>query len=288
MKKIIISLAILLTCISTSFAQYLEVSDAISISRSKKVTTTEIVKDGESLKTIVADSDASTPTSTKLTVVQFTAEEIPKVSITDIRREDVSHKWLKLDDKTWVTKEAGKYWFDAETTGYGKLDPDTGRITIFNFNSKLIVEVGAQPVDPDINPIDPDIEPDVEPDVDPTPDPDAVINPIKIDGNSLLIVLESQLRPTLPEAQQAVLNSETVRMYLNSVTAKDAQGNSQWRIFDPDTVFPSNTTNPFKAALERPRTSDPWIIISTKTGGYEGRLPENVSDMMELLKKYFN
>lgn len=117
----------------------------------------------------------------------------------------------------------------------------------------------------------------------PAPGPAA---PIEGDGNRVLIVYESG--DPLPAPQAAVITSGILRDYLDAKCAKDQFNPAgAYRIWDKDQQLTHPSVSPsWKAAMQRPRQSLPWIIISNGKTGFEGPLPADVPQTLALLKKY--
>ena len=121
--------------------------------------------------------------------------------------------------------------------------------------------------------------------VDP-PKPPQPPAPIVGDGLHVLIVYESADLQKLPPGQLSALKSQTVRDYLDGRCAKE-NGVAAWRIWDAD-VDTKESSKAWQDAMKRSRQSLPWLIISDGRSGYEGPLPGNVADTLELLKKWGN
>ena len=117
----------------------------------------------------------------------------------------------------------------------------------------------------------------------PTPAPD---NPAPIPGDGLrvLVVFETADVARLPVAQAAILYSKTARDFLeaNCVAGPDGR-TKEYRIYDRDVVGDSQL---WQAAMKRPRSSVPWLVVSNGRAGYEGPLPATVADFIELVGKY--
>lgn len=121
----------------------------------------------------------------------------------------------------------------------------------------------------------------------PAPTPPAPPAPIAGDGNRVLIVYETGQLHT--PTQAAIFTSGVLRDYLDAKCAKDQHNpTGAYRIWDKDVDLnhPSVSLS-WKAAMARPRTGVPWIVVSNGKTGYEGALPANVNDTIALLKKYF-
>lgn len=116
-----------------------------------------------------------------------------------------------------------------------------------------------------------------------TPAPDG---PIVGKGMRVLIVEETANRSKLPGAQSAILTSAQITDYLDEHCAKEKNGSPAWRVFDKDTDL-SNEAKFWQDAMARQHPTLPWIIVSKSPGrGFEGPLPDNVTNTLELLKKY--
>ena len=118
------------------------------------------------------------------------------------------------------------------------------------------------------------------------PGPNPSPAPIPEDGFRVLIVYESAELPKYPAGQTNALYARIVRDYLRAKCVVGADGKTrEYRIWDKD-VDASAESALWQAALKRPRTSTPWIVISTGKTGYEGPLPDSAEKTLELLKKY--
>ena len=121
------------------------------------------------------------------------------------------------------------------------------------------------------------------------PGPQPPPNPVDPKELRVLILEETSDRVKLPSGQIAVLTSPTVRKYL------EAKAPGRWRIMDDD-LTPSDMTDPerwpaeWMAAYEQAKTTSdgqrPWLLITDGKNGEATPLPDNVDDMMTLLRKY--
>ncbi len=122
----------------------------------------------------------------------------------------------------------------------------------------------------------------------PTPTPPGPTPPAPIPGDGLrvLFVTETADVSKLPRSQINVLTATSIREYLNAKCAKDETGKPAYRIWDKD--VPLSAAPPsWQAAMKRPRTSYPWLIISNPAkGSYEGPLPATVNETLDLIKKH--
>lgn len=139
------------------------------------------------------------------------------------------------------------------------------------------VEVGKAP-NPPPDPDDPDVDPDKEP-------------PIPLPGLRVLIIEEQAERNKLPEGQRQILYSTAFRNdYLDKVCTDgiEVPSKKEWRIFDKDEKYEAVAKDGerWAKAMNRPRQSVPWIIVSNGKTGYEGPLPANPQEAMALIDKY--
>lgn len=132
----------------------------------------------------------------------------------------------------------------------------------------VILDPGDKPVPPVDPPIDPP-KPPVDPPKPPLPGP----------GLKVVVIEERADRPKLPPAQARIFGSAAVRTYLNNRAPKS------YRFFDQDDK-PGADDPLGSAAMARPRTSVPWIIIANESTGFEGKLPADEDAVLELLKKF--
>lgn len=129
-------------------------------------------------------------------------------------------------------------------------------------------------------------QPDPEPG--PGPEPEPGPSPIPAKGLHVLMVYESKDLSKLPKEQLHVLYSEQIRSWLNAHCAPAPDGKTKaWRIWDKD-VQTAGEDKLWQEAMARPRKSLPWIIVSNpdRGGGYEGPLPANTGEMLDLLQKF--
>lgn len=140
------------------------------------------------------------------------------------------------------------------------------------------VVIGNTPIDP---PPGPGPNPPEPQPVDPPPGP----APIPLDGLRVLMVYDADSLARLPAAQHSIFFSAEVRKYLNEHCAKGPSGTAEWRLY-PKSVDNSADLPHWRAAMARERKSLPWIVISNGKAGYEGPLPANIAEALELLKKY--
>lgn len=134
----------------------------------------------------------------------------------------------------------------------------------------VVVVVGEAPPTPPVPP-------------DPTPPSPA---PIPVAGFRVLIVYETAELSKLPPEQLVALNSQEVRQYLQAHCVLGPDGKTrEWRLWDKD-VNTSGESPLWQAAMQRPRQSVPWIILSDGKTGFEGPLPSDTAALLALLKKY--
>lgn len=122
----------------------------------------------------------------------------------------------------------------------------------------------------------------------PKPDPPKPSTPILGDGGMrvLFIVETMDGIGKVPVAMRSAIFGAEVRDILNTKTKPTPDGGKRgWYIIDKDEDF-SAESRVWGDALKRPRTTLPWVIISSPVGNYEGPVPDNVAAMVALLKKY--
>ncbi len=120
----------------------------------------------------------------------------------------------------------------------------------------------------------------------PGPIPPGPTPPIPVAGFKAMIVYESADLAKLPPKQLDILYAKSIRDYLAAKGVPTTDGAKRaWYIVDKDVDF-SGESKVWQNALARPRTTLPWIILSTDTSGYEGPLPGTVEETLALMKKY--
>ena len=172
-----------------------------------------------------------------------------------------------LTDKSvlvFTSPKAGRYRVLAYTAKGDKPSPP----------SICTVVIGGTPKPDDPKPVDP--KPD-----DPKPNP----APIPLPGLRVMIVYDSAKLAEMPKDQQAILFGAETRGLLNQKCVADEQGNASWRIY-PKVTDASNADKVWQDAIARPRASVPWVVVSNGKTGFEGPLPANAAQFMELVKKY--
>ena len=165
-----------------------------------------------------------------------------------------------VGDTAILTASAdGEYWIGALTVVGGKAtEPEWCRIVC-----------GKGPMPPPVPPS-------------PTPVPQDW--PTTAPGLRVLIVFEEMERDKLTANQRAIINGAPVRDYLDSVCASDGQWKA-WRIWDKD-IGLTNAEPHWKAMMNRPRTSVPWVVISNYQKAYhEGPLPASVEEFKTQIQK---
>lgn len=110
--------------------------------------------------------------------------------------------------------------------------------------------------------------------------------PIPEAGFRVLIVYETADLNNYPPEQRLIFTSGVVMDWLNANCVMGPDGMTpERRILDKDAdMAPASPI--WQAAMKRPRTSLPWLIVSDGKKGYEGPLPKNTDELMTLLKKY--
>jgi hypothetical protein len=121
----------------------------------------------------------------------------------------------------------------------------------------------------DLSGILPNVVPNVVPDEKP---------PVPGDGKHLAIIYETQDRASMPRGQQEIIDSVTIRKML-------IDGGWTARYLDDDTEF-TTESQWFRAAVELPMDSLPWVVLSNGKAGYSGPLPQTAREFTELVDKY--
>lgn len=136
------------------------------------------------------------------------------------------------------------------------------------------------------NPPDP-TPPEPDPGPDPPP-PDPTV-PFPAPGLAVLVIYEAGEVGKLPASQQAIFSSNKLLRFLRSKTVKLSDGDPAIRVWDKD-YKPEHMVNVpavFREAYFDVRDEAagqlPWIAISNGQRGWQGPLPQNVNDVMELV-----
>lgn len=122
----------------------------------------------------------------------------------------------------------------------------------------------------------------------PKPDPPKPSTPILGDGGMRVMFIVETMDGVakVPITMRSAIFGDEVREILNTKTKPTPDGGKRgWYIADKDQDFLAES-KVWGDALKRPRTTLPWVIISSPTGNYEGPVPDNVSAMVALLKKF--
>jgi hypothetical protein len=193
--------------------------------------------------------------------------------------------------KIQASTNAGQVWWDCSSGG--QLIPlDSEHSCIFDAPKEGVYQVEALVAKSSkiarahctilVGQAPPPVPPGPQPPVPPVPPPGPA--PIPEAGFRVLVVLPHQAK--LPREQLDALLSQEVRQYLDSKCVVGPDGKTkEWRIWD-ETTNPGNESALWQAAFKRSRQGLPWIVISTGQAGYEGPLPANKDDLLQLLKKY--
>jgi hypothetical protein len=109
--------------------------------------------------------------------------------------------------------------------------------------------------------------------------------PILEPGFRVLIVDEVMNRGSLPFSQRIIFTSVPLRKFLEANCVVDPKTKTpEFRFYDQN-VDMKNELPRWQNAMKRPRSSLPWLLVSTGTTGYEGPLPKTVDETIALLKK---
>jgi len=183
-------------------------------------------------------------------------------------REKVSSKSI-ISNKDTVTFVAppGKYDIEAIVSSY---DAKTSQAFLDRVNSSVTIvgEVKPTPTPPTPTP--------------PTPTPSDNA-PIPVAGLRVLIVHET-MDTNLTKEQQVAIYGKTLRDYLRSKCVK-VDDVPEARIWDKD-VDTTNASKLWQDVMKRERKSLPWIVVSNGKTGFEGPLPKDTEEIMNLIKKF--
>lgn len=171
----------------------------------------------------------------------------------DVAKNFGASKIFYADKGTYIVRA----WTAKIVDGKAKLSP-VATVTI-------VIEGGAPPVPP----------------TPPVPVPGSAI----LGDGGLRVLMIYETAKTLPIKQSSILTGKEIRDYLIAKTAPMGPSKRGFYIVDKDVDF-SAEVKEWGLALSRPRTSVPWIIISSEKGNYEGPFPADVAATMELLRKY--
>ena len=258
MRTLVRSLAMLLLLTSTSLAQ-------ITV---RNLTVTEVSEKSEKIGSFVVVPKDFSAKPFNIANARWKTE-VPKsnlkVKLTDVNRKSVP--FIDLDDEGIVVTQVGHFWLSVSGT---YVDFDTKTYATIDEEVDFFVDA---------------LNPSPTPDPDPTPDPPPA--PGKIDNLSVLMVYESGLLPSYTQAQRDIIQSSTLRTWMNDNVPKDAQSLANWRVLDKDTKFPPNSDLVYKKWLVTPPNKLPYLIIGNKdTIVYQGELPTNPEDIKALITRY--
>lgn len=228
--------------------------------------------------------------------IEFTISTSPKEGWDEADEISSRIKWNKSPSLTVLpAKEVDTYH------AWAPVGTHTVTYTSFQINwtkkdfdeREFIIFITVESADPQPDP-SPDPKPDPDPQPAPGPDPfQSGTSAAPFNGIKLLLVEEQTERDSLPAAQRAIYQSQSLWDYITSKSVVGPNNYSEWRILDKDTTF--STDNQWKRAMDvalrdsKKRFPDKvsfWIIISNgKTwGSYP--LPPNVDEMRKLIDLY--
>jgi hypothetical protein len=117
-----------------------------------------------------------------------------------------------------------------------------------------------------------------DPGPEPPVPPEPKVAPIPEPGLHVLIVEETADRLKLPEGQRDIITATGWR------ESWEGKG-GMIRMRDPSDEQPNDLAK-WNTAMDRPRSGLPWVIISNGVTGYEGPLPDSLTEWEALLSKY--
>lgn len=122
----------------------------------------------------------------------------------------------------------------------------------------------------------PDIAPVVPTPVNPLPKP---VVPVPSGSLKVLIVEETSRRDRLLPDQVDIFTSAEFRRSLNTMKA-------ELRIWDQMIDVENETDAAFRAMVEQPRDSLPWLVIRGPKTSFSGKLPNSVDDTIKLIERH--
>jgi hypothetical protein len=154
----------------------------------------------------------------------------------------------------------------------------------------IILPVGGK--EPDVvrclieNQLGPRPPPQPNPDPKPDPKPKPKVEPlIPEPGLHVLMIYDPAV--TLTPQQNGILYGNSVRKWLDENCAKEEDGKTpSYLVLDSKYTDFSRIAPKWKTLFDRPREELPWLIIVNGTKKYEGKLPANNVDFLDLIKDY--
>lgn len=185
--------------------------------------------------------------------------------------------------ETKTFKEKHLYLVEAAATGRCELLIVPSGATAASQVVRRLIDANVGPLPPPVPPVPPTPPTPPTPPVPPVPPTPPA--PIPEAGLRVLMVYETA--ESLTPTQQAIMQGQTVRDWLNAHCVKGPDGKTaEFRIWDKD-INTAGASPLWQAAMKRPRTKLPWLLISNPgKGGYEGELPASVDEMIKLLNQY--
>jgi hypothetical protein len=190
-----------------------------------------------------------------------------KLIVTNAARENIPTE--RIGPAQWIIRSSGRVWIDARC-----IDLPTGFLLDQQYTLDLPIPPGPGPgpTPPGPGPTPPG----------PTPSP----APIPGEGLRVLIVYEQDDQPRYSPSIMSQLYSQGMRLWMNGIVTRAANGQPEWRVLDQDATCPAGHPSIWCDALKRPRSSLPWIVISNGTTGYEGPLPATEDETRRLIEAY--
>lgn len=115
--------------------------------------------------------------------------------------------------------------------------------------------------------------------VPPGPVPPGPTPPSPLPSDKLRVLTVYESADTLTAQQNGVMRSTIAYGAIN-------QAGGEWKVLDKDIDVSAEPPTFWRAGLARPRTSLPWVIISSPKGFWEGPLPKTVAEYLALIKTY--
>lgn len=213
--------------------------------------------------------DSAGPITTRPVTLLSVTSDASNVQVEASDAQRVPVEFRSLADGRYIFDKPGRAWVEITAIDFEK--------NIFA-RKTVVVDVGSPPPAPPTPPAPTPVPPGPMPPTPPTPS----VAPIEGPGLRVLMVVESG--EALDLQTQDVLYGRKVRDFMTANCIK-VDGVPDWRIVDPDTQY-TDREQRFAKALQRPRTSVPWLIISNGVTGYEGPFPGGPDATLALIQSF--
>lgn len=111
--------------------------------------------------------------------------------------------------------------------------------------------------------------------------------PVSVDGLRVLVIYDEAAESTMPRSQQEILNSPTIREWLDSHCARDATGTPEYRFWPLAVAAAVADDQPIWQQLAKlERKSVPWLIAVDGRKYFSGPLPADEAATMKVLEGF--